>query len=105
MEPPIANGHPHAGSTLIAPETETADPTTGTGEYIVIVYDNDRNTIDEVIEILMQATGCGMQEAAMETWEVHNLGKSIVHHGSAAECERAASVIRTIGIRVEVRNL
>ncbi|NLI01231.1 MAG: ATP-dependent Clp protease adaptor ClpS [Chthonomonadales bacterium] len=85
------------------PETEVQDPTTGTGEHIVIVFDNDYNTIDEVIEILMKATGCGVQEAAMETWEIHNLGKSIVHHGSATECERAASIIRTIGIKVEVR--
>jgi hypothetical protein len=39
----------------------------------------------------------------METWEIHNLGKSVVHHGSQQECERAAAIIRTIGIRVEVR--
>jgi hypothetical protein len=39
----------------------------------------------------------------METWEVHHLGKSVVHHANAEECERVASVIRTIGIVVEVR--
>jgi ATP-dependent Clp protease adaptor protein ClpS len=92
-------------AVVIAPETETADPTSGTGEFIVIVYDNDYNTIDEVINILMQATGCGIQEAAMETWEIHNLGKSIVHHGSSEECQRAAAIIRTIGIKVEVTSL
>jgi hypothetical protein len=26
-----------------------------------------------------------------------------VHHGSSEECERAAAVIRTIGIKVEVK--
>ncbi|MBM3494927.1 MAG: ATP-dependent Clp protease adaptor ClpS [Armatimonadetes bacterium] len=92
-------------TVVIDPEIQTADPTIGTGEHIVVVYDNDHNTIDEVIDILMKATGCGVQEAAMETWEIHNLGKSIVHHGPASECERVASVIRTIGIRVEVRHL
>lgn len=70
--------------------------------YIVVVYDNDYNTFDEVIEILMKATACSMQEAWIETWEIHNLGKSVVHYGSKEECEKAASVIRTIGIRVEV---
>jgi len=91
--------------TVITPETEVSDPSTGTGEFIVIVFDNDHNTIDEVIAILMQATGCGIEEAAMETWEIHNLGKSIVHHGSSAECHRAAAIIRTIGIKVEVTAL
>lgn len=89
------------GKTAVQP----AEPVTGTGEYIVIVYDNDYNTFDEVIAILMKATGCTLQEATMETWEVHNLGKSVVHHGSQDECERAARIIATIGIRVEVRPL
>ncbi len=86
-------------------EVRPAEPGTGTGEHIVVVFDNDHNTIEEVIAILIRATGCTTQEAAMETWEIHNLGKSVVHHGSLAECERAASVIATIGIKVEVRQL
>lgn len=86
-------------------EAQVDDPTTGSGEHVVIVYDNDYNTFDEVISILMQATGCSVQEASMETWEIHHLGKSVVHHGSRTECERAARIIATIGIRVEVRPL
>ena len=46
--------------------------------------------------------GCTEEEAYIETWEVDNLGKSVVHHGSHEECDRAAGIIRTIGIRVEV---
>jgi ATP-dependent Clp protease adaptor protein ClpS len=75
----------------------------GNPEWLVIVYNNDHNTYDEVIEILIRATGCTLEEAEMETWEVDHLGRSIVHHGSEEECDRAASVIRTIGIHVEVR--
>ena len=90
-------------TTTILPEREDRylDDTTGSG-YIVIVYDNDKNTYDQVMSILMQATACTQEEAEIETWEVDNLGKSVVHHGSEQECERAASIIRTIGIRVEV---
>ncbi|HSV73579.1 MAG TPA: ATP-dependent Clp protease adaptor ClpS [Chthonomonadales bacterium] len=76
---------------------------TGADHSIVVVFNNSHNTFDEVIGILMRATGCSLHEAHMETWEVHHLGKSVVHHGSAEECERVASVIRTIGITVEVR--
>ena len=74
----------------------------GGSGYIVIVYDNDKNTWDEVTSVLQKATGCTLEEAEIETWEVDNLGKSVVHHGGKEECDRAAGIIRTIGIRVEV---
>jgi hypothetical protein len=50
----------------------------------------------------MEATNCPPEEAEMETWEVDNLGKSVVHHGSKAVCEEAAAIIRKIGIHVTV---
>lgn len=88
----------------IMPDMEEQVDDTGHGDgYIVIVYDNDHNTVPEVISILQQATRCTRDEAEMETWEVHHLGKSVVHHSGKDECERAADIIRTIGIRVEVR--
>ncbi len=72
------------------------------GGCLVIVFDNNKNTWDEVVLILQKATGCDLEEAEMETWEVDNLGKSVVHHAGKEDCERAAEIIRTIGIRVEV---
>jgi len=71
-------------------------------EFGVIVFDNDHNTVPEVIAILMKATGCPLPEAEMETWEIHHQGRSLVHHGDRAECERVANVIETIGIKVSV---
>src|SRR5690349_5825868 len=76
------------------PETATPRPhldeeptERGGGEgWIVIVYDNDKNTWDEVMDVLQRATGCTAEEAYIETWEVDNLGKSVVHHGSHEEC-------------------
>lgn len=89
--------------TAIRPEDIARESDAGGASgYIVIVYDNDRNTFEQVTSILMQATACTLNEAELETWEVHNLGKSVVHHGGKEECERVAGVIRTIGIRVQV---
>ena len=76
-----------------------------TGDYIVIVFNNDYNTYEQVTDILMKATGCSRDEAEMETWEVDHLGRSIVHHGDRAECERAAAIIQTIGIKVAVEQV
>jgi ATP-dependent Clp protease adaptor protein ClpS len=88
--------------TAIIPRPGSTDDVGQTGDWIVIVFNNDHNTFEEVITILQKATGCGLEEAQMETWEVHHLGKSIVHHGVRAECDRAASIIQTIGIQVSV---
>lgn len=76
--------------------------TQGGSGWTVTVYDNDRNTVDEVIAILIVATGCTIDEAQMETWEIHHLGRSTVHHAGKAECQRVAETIREIGIRVTV---
>ena len=70
-------------------------------EWIVTVFDNDFNTELEVMAILMVATKCDANEAAIETWEVHHLGKSVVHHDSQENCLEAAKTIATIGIRAE----
>ena len=90
-------------SIQLLPEVLPGQPGTGDEGWIVIVYNNEHNTYDEVINILMQATACSLDEAEMETWEVDHLGKSVVHQGSQEECERVAAVIRTIGIQVEVK--
>ncbi len=104
-EGPAGSGRASASvpGVLDRPEIKSVE-TTGQGdqEWIVIVFDNDVNTIDEVIHILMVATGCDLQEAQIETWEVHNLGKSVVHHSDQRECEQVAAVIAQIGIEVRV---
>ena len=74
----------------------------GGSGWIVIVFNNEVNTWDEVVMVLQKATGCTQEEADIETWEIDTLGKSVVHHGGQEECERAAGIIRTIGIQVEV---
>ncbi len=90
-------------SSQVLPDLRPGTPGTGDDGFIVIVYDNPVNTFDQVEHILLTATNCPKREAEMETWEVHHLGKSVVHHGSSQECERAAGIIRTIGIKVEVK--
>lgn len=93
----------HAGpGTIERPEVESTPGGSTDSGWRVVVFDNDFNTVDEVVMILMIATECPQDEACMETWEVHHLGKSIVHYSGEKECRRVAEVISTIGIRVEV---
>ena len=80
-----------------------ADIQKGYGDWIVMVFDNDVNSVDEVVQILITATKCGVDEAVMETWEIHHLGKSVVHHGMESVCHEVGAIIASIGIKVEVR--
>jgi ATP-dependent Clp protease adapter protein ClpS len=86
----------------ISPDLSDTAEEQRTGEYLVIVFNNEVNTFDQVITILQKATGCSLEEAEMETWEIHHMGKSVVHHADQGECERVAAIIATIGIRVAV---
>ena len=91
-----------SSSTIQLPEHEDSTSGLGGHGWIVTVFNNEVNTYDEVVHIMMVATRCTEQEAFIETWEIDHLGKSVVHHGSQGACDHAASVIATIGIRVEV---
>ena len=75
----------------------------GGGRYAAIIFNNDANSFEEVIEIVMIATSCSFEEARIETWEAHTYGQAPVHFASEAECLRVASTIATIGVRTEVR--
>jgi ATP-dependent Clp protease adaptor protein ClpS len=55
-----------------------------------------------VIMALVRATGCTYEEAQMETWEAHTFGKAPVHFASKQECDSAATIIASIGVKTEV---
>ena len=82
---------------------EATDRGTTQGRWMTVIFNNDTNTMDEVIAVLMGATGCGWKEAQIEAWEAHTYGKAPVHFSSQAECERVAAMISKIGVDTEVR--
>lgn len=86
----------------IAVEPNVNGPQSGHGRWMVEIFNNDTNSQDEVIEILMRATGCDIQEAFIEIWEAENFGKAAVHFGGHKECEEVARTISGIGVKTEV---
>jgi hypothetical protein len=90
-----------APGILERPLEEFQGPGTG-GGFVVTVYNNEHNTYDEVMVVLMLATQCDADEAYMETWEIDHLGSSVVHRACEQDCLNVAEIISTIGIRVEV---
>lgn len=69
---------------------------------MVVIHNNDTNSVQEVMLILMVATSCSADEAYMETWEAHTYGKAPVHFADRETCQDVAKVIETIGVLTDV---
>jgi len=92
----IKNSMPVAEPILDFAIQEVAAP-----GWKVIVYNNSTNTYEEVITILMIATGCSAEDAYIEAWEIDHYGQCCVHRADESECGAVAEIIATIGIKVE----
>ncbi len=69
----------------------------------VVVHNNDYNTFDEVIAILIKAVpGMSYERAAALAGEIHTTGAAVPYVGPLERAEAVAAVIRTIGIKVTV---
>jgi len=69
---------------------------------MVVIFNNDYTPIDDVIRVLMEATGCTPEEAYMETWEAHHYGQAPVHFAGEAACLAVAAIIDRIGVKTAV---
>ncbi|MGI4790847.1 MAG: ATP-dependent Clp protease adaptor ClpS [Janthinobacterium lividum] len=88
--------------TIDAPdEREQRTPPGSNGSYIVILYNCDCHTFEQVITQLQKAIGCTEEKGEAFAMEVHTTGRSIVYSGSDTECEKVANVLREIKLQVE----
>jgi len=71
------------------------------GPWIVILYNCDCHTFDDVISILQKATGCSQEKGLAIAIEVHTRGRAICFSGSREECDRVASIIASVRLQVE----
>lgn len=94
---------------VILPETipgerideQTVPPYDRGDPSIVILYNCDCHNFDEVIHQVQIATGCGQASAEQIAEEAHRRGRAIAYTGETRECERAAGILRSIGLQVE----
>jgi len=87
---------------MTAPIRFEEELTVKTGRYMVVIYNDDHTPYNAVISVLIAATGCDHSEAEIETWEAHTYGKAPVHFDSLEQCETAARIISSIGVKTEV---
>ncbi len=86
-------------------ESPAIDPDLGDPDldkpYIVIVYNDDYHTFEQVEVQLQKATACTLEKAEAFAMEIHTTGRAVVFAGEAETCEKVAGVLREIKLQVE----
>jgi ATP-dependent Clp protease adapter protein ClpS len=96
----------HKGEQIVSQQVEPRvhDADSGySGRFMAVIFNNETNSFEEVVETIAYATCCTMDEAYCETWEAHHYGKAAIHFGSQEVCCAVASIVSNIGVRTEVR--
>jgi hypothetical protein len=71
------------------------------GPWIVVLYNCECHSFDDVIGILQKAIGCSVEKGFALALEVHTKGRAIVFSGEREECEKVANIIASIRLQVE----
>ncbi len=69
--------------------------------YVVILYNDDYHTLDEVVHQLLLATGYSVERCVRIMLEAHTTGRAVAYSGTESECERVAKILRRIRLQVE----
>jgi ATP-dependent Clp protease adaptor protein ClpS len=87
--------------TIVRPELDDSTDIRQGGPWVVILYNDDYHSFDEVILQVQKATGCDLHTAVAITFEADATGRAIAYTGTQEECERVAGVLRQIRLQVE----
>ncbi|MVZ65439.1 ATP-dependent Clp protease adaptor ClpS [Sphingobacterium sp. DK4209] len=68
----------------------------------LILWNDDTNTFDHVIECLMYYLQYGEEEAARIAWTVHNKGKCAILEGTYTEMEVYRKILKSEGLTVSI---
>ncbi len=88
------------GGVLTIPRID--EPGSGSGDFRVILYNDEVHNADEVVEQVMKATECDVDEAIRIVVEVDRKGRGICFRGEREKCHKVAKVLREIRLQCEV---
>ncbi len=70
---------------------------------IVVLFNDEVHTFDEVIGQIIKATGCESAKAEALTWEVHTNGKAAVFEGPMDECLGVSRTLEEIALQTQIQ--
>lgn len=104
----MPNRHPfytfpeHESEGGVSVLEQIGEPGSSGSDYRVILYNDNDHGIEEVIEQVMKATECDVEEAVKIVVEVDRKGRGICFRGDRAKCHKVAKVLREIRLQCEV---
>ena len=103
IDAPVAPTRPHGPLDIpgFDERDDLRERSSITGPWIVILYNCECHTFDDVEQILQKATGCSLEDAQAIAVEVDTRGRAICYSGTQEECERVAQIIASIRLQVE----
>jgi|YelNatPaOPRAMG01_1025707.scaffolds.fasta_scaffold03898_7 ATP-dependent Clp protease adapter protein ClpS len=72
------------------------------GPWVVILYNCDCHSFEEVTQQLRLATGCGVGESWKIALQAHLTGRAIAYTGGETECRKVERCLRSIRLQVEM---
>lgn len=81
---------------------ETTDRTGASFACLVVLFNCDCHSFDEVETQLVKAIRCTLSRARALSWEVHSKGSAVVYCGALERCEAVAASLSDIRLRVKV---
>jgi ATP-dependent Clp protease adaptor protein ClpS len=70
--------------------------------YMVVLYNDDWHTFEQVIVQIMKAIQCDFEKARGFAFEAHVKGKSIVFNGQLSECLKVSSILEIIALHTQI---
>lgn len=99
--PERAEPAPAAPDVEVMEEEETEERLND--PWVVILYNDEIHSFDEVIEQLVKATHCSVKQAEKHAWTVHTKGKDVVYKSTFEECFQVQGVLREIQLVTEIK--
>jgi len=84
------------------PKIDEKVSTTTDFPYIVILFNDDYHSFDEVIIQLIKALKCDINTAKNFAFQAHINGKTAIYNGSLAKCLQITSILAEIGLNTEI---
>ncbi len=93
------NLYPQFTDIQLQPEEDIAHKD---GPWVVILYNCDCHSFEEVTHQLRLATGCKVSESWEIAMQAHMIGRAIAYAGGETECRRVERCLRSIRLQVEM---
>ena len=87
---------------IAEPKEKTSVQTKVTEEYSLVLYNDDVNSFDHVINSLMAICSLELMESEQCAWIVHTNGRCAVSHGVYSELEPKCTALLDKGLSAKI---